>query len=75
MLQEKNIAIIGPGVMGKTLALSLIRTGNLPPEQIAMAGPNTDRLNQLASELGVPRMTLSDKKHRILGKLKKFMDK
>lgn len=30
---------------------------------------------KLASELGVPRMTLSDKKHRILGKLKKFMDK
>jgi pyrroline-5-carboxylate reductase len=58
MLQEKNIAIIGPGVMGKTLALSLIRTGNLPPEQIAMAGPNTDRLNQLASELGV--QTFSD---------------
>jgi len=58
MLQEKNIAIIGPGVMGKTLALSLIRTGNLPPEQIAMAGPNTDRLNQLASELGV--RTFSD---------------
>jgi len=53
MLQEKNIAIIGPGVMGKTLALSLIRTGNLPPEQIAMAGPNADRLNQLALELGV----------------------
>lgn len=58
MLQEKNIAIIGPGVMGKTLALSLIRTGNLPPEQIAMAGPNTDRLNLLASELGV--RTFSD---------------
>ena len=58
MLQEKNIAIIGPGVMGKTLALSLIRTGNLPPEQIAMAGPNSDRLNQLASELGV--RTFSD---------------
>jgi len=58
MLQEKNIAIIGPGVMGKTIALSLIRTGNLPPEQIAMAGPNTDRLNQLASELGV--RTFSD---------------
>ena len=58
MLQEKNIAIIGPGVMGKTLALSLIRTGNLPPEQIAMAGPNTDRLNQLASGLGV--RTFSD---------------
>ena len=58
MLQEKNIAIIGPGVMGNTIALSLIRTGNLPPEQIAMAGPNTDRLNQLASELGV--RTFSD---------------
>ena len=58
MLQEKNIAIIGPGVMGKTLALRLIRTGNLPPQQIAMAGPNTDRLNQLASELGV--RTFSD---------------
>jgi len=58
MLQEKNIAIIGPGVMGKTLALSLIRTGNLPPEQIAMAGPNADRLNQLALELGV--RTFSD---------------
>ena len=58
MLQEKNIAITGPGVMGNTIALSLIRTGNLPPEQIAMAGPNTDRLNQLASELGV--RTFSD---------------
>ena len=58
MLQEKNIAIIGPGVMGNTIALSLIRTGNLPPEQIAMAGPNTDRLNQLASGLGV--RTFSD---------------
>lgn len=30
---------------------------------------------KLASELGVPRMTLSDKKRRILGKLKKLMDK
>ncbi len=30
---------------------------------------------KLASELGVPRMTLSDKKHRILKKLKKLMDK
>ena len=58
MLQEKNIAIIGPGVMGNTIALSLIRTGNLPPEQIAMAGPNTDRLNQLASGLCV--RTFSD---------------
>ncbi len=29
----------------------------------------------LASKLGVPRMTLSDKKNRILRKLKKFMEK
>ncbi|HNW95254.1 MAG TPA: NAD(P)-binding domain-containing protein, partial [Anaerolineaceae bacterium] len=59
MLQKKNIAIIGPGVMGKTIALSLIQTGNLPPEQILMAGPNQDRLNQLQAELGV-RTTLSN---------------
>ncbi len=59
MLQKKNIAIIGPGVMGKTIALSLIQTGNLPPEQILMAGPNQDRLNQLQAELGV-RTTLNN---------------
>jgi pyrroline-5-carboxylate reductase len=57
MLKEKNIAIIGPGVMGKTIALSLVHTGNLPPEQITMAGPNMDRLNQLAAELGVRTTT------------------
>lgn len=36
---------------------------------------NEQSERKLASELGVPRMTLSDKKHRILGKLKKLMDK
>lgn len=59
MLHDKNIAIIGPGVMGKTIALSLIQTGKLPPEQIFMAGPNQDRLNQLLAELGV-RITTSN---------------
>ncbi len=59
MLHDKNIAIIGPGVMGKTIALSLIQTGKLPSEQIFMAGPNQDRLNQLQAELGV-RITTSN---------------
>jgi pyrroline-5-carboxylate reductase len=59
MLHDKNIAIIGPGVMGKTIALSLIQTGKLTPEQIFMAGPNQDRLNQLQAELGV-RITTSN---------------
>jgi len=59
MLHDKNIAIIGPGVMGKTIALSLIQTGKLPPEQIFMAGPNQDRLSQLQAELGV-RITTSN---------------
>jgi len=59
MLHDNNIAIIGPGVMGKTIALSLIQTGKLPPEQIFMAGPNQDRLNQLLAELGV-RITTSN---------------
>ncbi|MEL7645403.1 MAG: pyrroline-5-carboxylate reductase [Anaerolineaceae bacterium] len=53
MLQDKNIAVIGPGVMGNTIALSLINTGKLPPMQIIMAGPNQDRLNQLQAELGL----------------------
>lgn len=53
MLEEKKIAIIGPGVMGNTIALSLIQTGKLSPQQIIMAGPNQDRLNQLQAELGV----------------------
>ena len=59
MLHDNNIAIIGPGVMGKTIALSLIQTGKLPSEQIFMAGPNQDRLNQLQAELGV-RITTSN---------------
>ena len=59
MLQEKKIAVTGPGVMGKTIALSLIHTGKLPPEQVIMAGPNLDRLNQLQAELGV-RTTISN---------------
>jgi pyrroline-5-carboxylate reductase len=59
MLHDNNIAIIGPGVMGKTIALSLIQTGKLPPEHIFMAGPNQDRLNQLLAELGV-RITTSN---------------
>ncbi len=59
MLHDNNIAIIGPGVMGKTIALSLIQTGKLPPEQIFMAGPNQDRLSQLQAELGV-RITTSN---------------
>lgn len=31
--------------------------------------------HQLADETGIPRMTLHDRKARILGKLKKFMEK
>ncbi|MBP7032706.1 MAG: pyrroline-5-carboxylate reductase, partial [Anaerolineaceae bacterium] len=53
MLQDKKIAVVGPGVMGNTIALSLINTGGLSPQQIIMAGPNQDRLNQLQTELGV----------------------
>lgn len=36
---------------------------------------NDKSVRKLAEELDVPRMTLSDKKHRILRRLKKLMDK
>ena len=53
MLQEITIAIVGPGVMGKTIATSLIQTGRILPGRIIMAGPNPERLKQLQAELGL----------------------
>ena len=59
MLQEITIAIVGPGVMGKTIATSLIQTGRILPGRIIMAGPNPERLKQLQAELGL-RWTASN---------------
>ena len=50
MLQNTKIAIIGPGVMGRTLVASLIHAGGCPPAEIAIAGPNPLRLDELCAE-------------------------
>ncbi len=57
MLQNTKIAIIGPGVMGRTLVASLIHAGGCPPAEIAIAGPNPLRLDELCTEFLVSGST------------------
>jgi len=52
MIENCTFAIIGPGVMGRTIAYSLINAG-VSPERLTLAGPNADRLAELAQELSV----------------------
>ena len=52
MIENCTFAIIGPGVMGRTIAYSLINTG-VTPQRLTLAGPNADRLAELARELSV----------------------
>ena len=52
MIENCTFAIIGPGVMGRTIAYSLINAG-VSPERLTLAGPNSDRLAELAQELSV----------------------
>ncbi|MFZ3069697.1 MAG: pyrroline-5-carboxylate reductase [Anaerolineaceae bacterium] len=53
MFQNSKFAIIGPGVMGRAIAFSLIHTGGIDPQNITLAGPNPAKLEQLSGELGV----------------------
>ena len=52
MIENCTFAIIGPGVMGRTIAYSLINAG-VAPQRLTLAGPNADRLAELAQELSV----------------------
>ena len=52
MIQNCKIAIIGPGVMGRTITDSLIHTGKVDPGNIMLAGPTAARLTQLQQEFG-----------------------
>ena len=53
MSEKTHIAIIGPGVMGRTLTSSLIQTGGFLPEALTIAGPTASRVEALCSEFGV----------------------
>lgn len=52
-----TISIIGAGAMGGAIAEGLLRSGKIPPSELAVANPHTDKLRHLA-ELGV--MVTSD---------------
>ena len=45
--QDKNFAIIGPGVMGEAIIIGLIKNNVVPAENIVAAGPHLDRLEEL----------------------------
>ncbi len=53
MIENCKFAIIGPGVMGRTIAYSLINAGGVSPQRLILAGPNTARLDELTQELSV----------------------
>jgi len=52
MIGNYSFAIIGPGVMGRTIACSLINAG-VSSQRLTLAGPNENRLIELAQDLSV----------------------
>ncbi len=51
-LLEKQIGIVGVGAMGSALARGLV-SGGVPPSHIWVSDPHAERLDALASELGL----------------------
>lgn len=54
MLEERKIAIIGPGTMAEAMVKGLIFRGEVPPENITLGGPRPGRLERLHEQYGVP---------------------
>ncbi len=59
MMNAKNLAIIGPGVMAEAIIAGLIRNQVIPPQQIIAAGPRPERGSELVERYGV-RFTLEN---------------
>lgn len=59
MMNTKNLAIIGPGVMAEAIIAGLIRNQVIPPQQIIAAGPRPERGSELVERYGV-RFTLEN---------------
>jgi len=53
MLERKQIAIIGPGVMGEAIFSGLIHTKSCAAENIIISGPELDRNAELCKVYGV----------------------
>lgn len=51
--QDKNFAIIGPGVMGEAIIIGLIKNKVVPAECITAAGPHLDRLQELEEKYDI----------------------
>lgn len=57
MLQGKQVAFIGPGVMAEAMIAGLLRQGLVAPEAIVAAGPRPERLDALARRYGIRTTT------------------
>lgn len=47
MNEQKHYTIIGPGVMGEAIIMGLIKEMGIPPDQVTVAGPRLERLEEL----------------------------
>lgn len=57
MLEGKTVALIGAGVMAEVIALGLIRSKLVAPEDITASHYRPDRLTELEAELGIRTTT------------------
>jgi len=53
LFSKRKIAFIGPGVMAEAMIYGLIRQGVAAPEALLAAGPNQERLDELAQKYGI----------------------
>jgi pyrroline-5-carboxylate reductase len=60
MLETKQVALVGAGVMAEVIAQGLIKSRLVPPQQITLSHYRDDRLGEL-SELGPVRTTTSNR--------------
>jgi pyrroline-5-carboxylate reductase len=53
MLEGRQIAFVGPGVMAEAMVIGLLNTAGVPPSQIRLSGPRQARLETLDERYGV----------------------
>jgi pyrroline-5-carboxylate reductase len=61
MLDGRQIAFVGPGVMAEAMLIGLTQTAGVPANRITLAGPRQTRLDQLAERYGV---SITSNNHR-----------
>jgi pyrroline-5-carboxylate reductase len=54
---DRTIGFLGGGNMAEALIRGLVRGGHVPPDRVAVSGPRTERLSELAAAYGVHTTT------------------